>query len=109
MAVLGRIKQGTDVTFPTVTCTESEAPVDLSASGYVVTALFKPNEASTTFVTPAVASGPLADGEIVLSLTDEQTATMSAQTWKGDIKVVTPTGTRKSETYDIIVVEDVTP
>lgn len=109
MAVLGRVKQGTDVAFPTVTCTEGGNPVDLSAEGYTVSALFKPNESSNTSVTPAIAEAPLADGEIVLSLTATQLATMAAQTWKGDIKVVTPTGTRKSDTYDIIVVEDVTP
>ena len=97
------------MTFPTITCTEDGNPVDLSAEGYTVSSLFKPNESSSTSVAPTIASGPLSDGEIVLSMANAQTAGMSAQVWKGDVKVVTPTGTRKSETYDIIVVEDVTP
>jgi hypothetical protein len=107
MAVSATFKRGDDATLATVTISDGVTPVDLT-NGYSITwQVRRQTEAKDALVVDVDLSDAL-NGNITGTLPAITTATMSPGTWVSDIEVTGPDGTLSSDTFEVVVVADVT-
>ena len=107
MTVSATFKRGDDATLATVAISDGVTPVDLS-SGYTITWQVRRQTEAKDALVVDVDLSDAANGNITGTLTATATASMSPGTWVSDIEVTGPDGVLSSDTFEVVVVADVT-